>query len=166
MRWLGRWSRIWLIDFTMRSLRLDWSFSNRDDDLLRKSMKTDNKLRELVFTAKPRQDPNATAKLGSLIFDLLNELEVLDRPPAVMTPPPFVGNGDQVSFFDEVSRFEIALIRNALHHSDGRQVHAARLLNLSVSTLNTKIKQYGIKTVVHHYQPQTGTTAAMAKRKK
>jgi transcriptional regulator with GAF, ATPase, and Fis domain len=47
-------------------------------------------------------------------------------------------------FYDEVSRFEIDLIKRALLQTGGHQVHAAKLLNLKVTTLNSKIKHYGI----------------------
>jgi DNA-binding NtrC family response regulator len=47
-------------------------------------------------------------------------------------------------FYDEVSRFEINLIRRALVQTGGHQVRAAKLLNLKVTTLNSKIKHYQI----------------------
>jgi DNA-binding NtrC family response regulator len=52
--------------------------------------------------------------------------------------------GDGLDFYDEVSRFEIDLIRRALLQTGGHQVHAAKLLNLKVTTLNSKIKHYNI----------------------
>lgn len=45
----------------------------------------------------------------------------------------------------EVRRFEMELIRSALIHTGGRQRQAARLLGTKVTTLNTKIKRYGIE---------------------
>ena len=45
----------------------------------------------------------------------------------------------------EVRRFETELIRSALIHTGGRQRQAARLLGTKVTTLNTKIKRYGIE---------------------
>ena len=50
-----------------------------------------------------------------------------------------------IDFYDEVTEFEIGLIRRALTHTRGHQGRAARLLNLKVTTLNSKIKQYKIK---------------------
>jgi DNA-binding NtrC family response regulator len=44
----------------------------------------------------------------------------------------------------EVRRFETELIRSALIQTGGRQRQAARLLGTKVTTLNTKIKRYGI----------------------
>jgi DNA-binding NtrC family response regulator len=43
-----------------------------------------------------------------------------------------------------VSRFEIDLIKRALLRTGGHQVQAAKLLNLKVTTLNSKIKHYNI----------------------
>ncbi|MGH9968542.1 MAG: helix-turn-helix domain-containing protein [Pyrinomonadaceae bacterium] len=49
-----------------------------------------------------------------------------------------------LDFYDEVSRFEIDLIKRALLQTAGHQGRAARLLNLKVTTLNSKIKHYNI----------------------
>ena len=49
-----------------------------------------------------------------------------------------------VDFYNEVSRFEIELIQRALLHTTGHQRRAASLLNLKVTTLNSKIKHYKI----------------------
>ncbi len=49
-----------------------------------------------------------------------------------------------VDFYGEVSRFEVDLIKRALLQTAGHQGRAARLLNLKVTTLNSKIKHYNI----------------------
>jgi transcriptional regulator with GAF, ATPase, and Fis domain len=49
-----------------------------------------------------------------------------------------------VDFYSEVSRFEIDLIKRALMQTAGHQGRAASLLNLKVTTLNSKIKHYHI----------------------
>lgn len=46
----------------------------------------------------------------------------------------------------EVQKFEVELIRCALVRAGGRQRRAAKLLNVKISTLNAKIKRYGIST--------------------
>ncbi len=51
-----------------------------------------------------------------------------------------------VSFYDEVKKFEIDLIRRALEQTGGHQSRAARLLGLNATTLNSKIKSYNIQT--------------------
>jgi len=53
---------------------------------------------------------------------------------------------EQFDFYDEVRRFEISLIRKALRTTRGCQLAAARLLRLKPTTLNSKIKTYGIYT--------------------
>ena len=45
-----------------------------------------------------------------------------------------------VSFYDEVKKFEIDLIRRALDQTGEHQSRAARLLGLNATTLNSKIK--------------------------
>lgn len=50
-----------------------------------------------------------------------------------------------ISFYDEVSRFEIELIRRALELTGGHQSKAAKLLGMNNTTLNSKIKVYNIK---------------------
>lgn len=45
---------------------------------------------------------------------------------------------------EEVRRFEVGLIVGALRRTGGHQVRAARLLGIKVTTLNSKIKRYGI----------------------
>ena len=49
-----------------------------------------------------------------------------------------------VNFYEEVTKFEIDLIRRALIHTEGNQRAAARLLGLKTSTLNSKVKTYNI----------------------
>lgn len=50
-----------------------------------------------------------------------------------------------ISFYDEVSRFEVELIRRALEITGGHQSRAARLLGMNNTTLNSKIKSYNIR---------------------
>jgi DNA-binding NtrC family response regulator len=49
-----------------------------------------------------------------------------------------------VSFYDEVKKYEIDLIRRAMDQTSGHQSRAARLLGLNPTTLNSKIKNYNI----------------------
>jgi DNA-binding NtrC family response regulator len=58
----------------------------------------------------------------------------------------FSGSGFSkgIDFYAEVTRFETDLIKLALAQSHGNQSKAARLLGLKPTTLNAKIKQYGI----------------------
>ena len=66
---------------------------------------------------------------------LFRELEALEEKSAQQV------TGD-ISLYDEVHRFEAELIRSALISTGGRQRRAARLLKMSVGSLNSKIKRY------------------------
>ncbi|MEP6912433.1 MAG: helix-turn-helix domain-containing protein [bacterium] len=50
-----------------------------------------------------------------------------------------------VDFYMEVERFETGMIRLALDQTHGNQARAAKLLHIRPTTLNTKIKLYGIE---------------------
>lgn len=50
----------------------------------------------------------------------------------------------QLGLQEEVQRYEIELIRSALQRTRGNQRRAAKLLRVKVTTLNCKIKRYGI----------------------
>ena len=54
---------------------------------------------------------------------------------------------DGIDFYDEVERYEIELIRRALNHCGGNQTQAARLLRMKSTTLNSKMKHYGLNPV-------------------
>jgi len=49
-----------------------------------------------------------------------------------------------INLYDEVHRYERELICAALAHTMGHQLKAARLLGVKATTLNAKLKQYGI----------------------
>lgn len=51
-------------------------------------------------------------------------------------------DGHGVDFYEEVTKFEVELIKRALAHANGNQRAAARLLGLKTTTLYTKIKSY------------------------
>jgi DNA-binding NtrC family response regulator len=88
-------------------------------------------------------------RLRLLISDLVDEVETLDQHPLSPSEVQLSENGDNISFYNEVKRFEIALIKSALQRAQGHQCNAARLLNLNPSTLNAKIKQYKIRSFRH-----------------
>jgi transcriptional regulator with GAF, ATPase, and Fis domain len=76
--------------------------------------------------------------LKELAFRLLREVQGIGEVHSVNLE-------SGLDFYDEVTRFEIDLIRRALLQTAGHQVRAARLLNLKVTTLNSKIKHYNIR---------------------
>ena len=80
---------------------------------------------------------NSLASLQELVLRLLCEVQCINEVSPLTLESGF-------DFYDEVSRFEIDLIRRALLQTGGHQVQAARLLNLKVTTLNSKIKHYQI----------------------
>ena len=75
--------------------------------------------------------------LRDLALTLLQQLELLDTKPEMTT--------HEVSTLqDEVRRFEIDLINDALCRTHGHQNKAAQLLGIKPTTLNSKIKRYHI----------------------
>ena len=92
-------------------------------------------------SAEPaRSDKNVDARLNTLretVLQLLDEVESL-----AISRPVDIKRGAR--FSDEVRQFEVSLIRTALGRTSGSQTRAAKLLGLKPTTLNAKIKRYGI----------------------
>ena len=66
-----------------------------------------------------------------------------------------------ISLQDEVRRFERNIIARTLKHAGGNQAKAARILDMSKTTLHHKIKQHNIKPDFPHgdrgpIRPHTG----------
>jgi transcriptional regulator with GAF, ATPase, and Fis domain len=80
---------------------------------------------------------NTVATVRDLAMKLLSEVQGINEVSSLT-----IENG--FDFYEEVSRFEIDLIKRALLQTGGHQVRAAKLLNLKVTTLNSKIKHYNI----------------------
>ena len=57
---------------------------------------------------------------------------------------PVVLDNEGIDFYHEVERYEIELIKSALSHCGGNQTQAARLLRMKSTTLNAKMKHYGL----------------------
>ncbi len=81
---------------------------------------------------------NRLEALKVLSNSLLYELEALQMNEQAV-------KGGKIDLTGEVHRFEADLIRTALLRTGGRQRPAARLLNVKVTTLNAKIKRFGIE---------------------
>ena len=75
--------------------------------------------------------------LNQLVAKLAAAVETIEQPTI-----PSVENG--LDFYAEVRRFEIVLIQRALKFTGGAQNKAARILKMKHSTLNAKIKTYGL----------------------
>jgi DNA-binding NtrC family response regulator len=91
--------------------------------------------------------PQASSRLSELALNNLNNLReaalTLLREVESLTnsqPEPERKLGLQ----EEVQRYEIELIRSALQRTRGNQRRAAKLLGVKVTTLNCKIKRFGI----------------------
>jgi DNA-binding NtrC family response regulator len=82
---------------------------------------------------------NKIEALKILTQALLKEMEALGKASALES-------GFEIKFDDEVHKYEADLIRCALIRTGGRQRRAARLLNMKVTTLNSKIKRYNLRT--------------------
>jgi len=90
-------------------------------------------------TEQPSVQPSVDARLNTLretVLQLLDEVESL-----AISKPVDIKRGAR--FSDEVRQFEVSLIRTALGRT-GSQTRAAKLLGLKPTTLNAKIKRYGI----------------------
>ena len=90
-------------------------------------------------TTTPRES-SVDARLNTLretVLQLLDEVESL-----AISKPVDIKRGAR--FNDEVRQFEVSLIRTALGRTSGSQTRAAKLLGLKPTTLNAKIKRYGI----------------------
>ena len=80
---------------------------------------------------------NSMTTLRELVLRVLCEVQSINEITPVII-------GQNFDFYEEVRRFEVDLIKRALLQTGGHQVRAAKLLNLKVTTLNSKIKHYNI----------------------
>lgn len=78
------------------------------------------------------------------ILDPRSAEEFLRRMSGEKLASPPLDLSQGFSFYDEVAKFEINLIRQALEFTGGNQSRAARLLGMNTTTLNSKIKAYNI----------------------
>ena len=86
-------------------------------------------------------------KIKEMATALLDEAATLNHENALTEANATIGNlnpSSRVDFFKEVKSFEMRLIQRALELTGGNQARAARILGLGTTTLNYKIKIYGI----------------------
>jgi len=92
----------------------------------------------------PRETSPGTSDVNAHTLNSLREaaLTVLREVDSLVsrqpTPPQDFG------LQEEVQRYEIELIKSALQRTRGNQRRAAKLLGVKVTTLNCKIKRFGI----------------------
>lgn len=91
----------------------------------------------------------SNARIESVKTEVLKTVAyTLLRQVYGVTEPQELDIQQGVNFYDEVRRFEVNLIKQALFHTNGKQSAAASLLNLNATTLHSKIKFYGIELPV------------------
>ena len=91
---------------------------------------------------------NRVQRLLDLASSLLRETESLIRDKAFTEESNRLQSlsvAEGIDFYEEVQRFETGLIRLALDQTHGHQAQAAKLLHIKPTTLNSKIKLYGIE---------------------
>lgn len=91
---------------------------------------------------------NRMQRLLEIADTLLRETSTLARDKAFTDQSNLLRSlnlSEGIDFYNEVERFETGLIRLALDQTRGHQARAAKLLNIKPTTLNSKIKLYGIE---------------------
>lgn len=89
---------------------------------------------------------NRLEALSVLSQSLLREVEALKSNTKSESEIIEEVREGKIDLEKEVQKYEVELIRCALVRTGGRQRRAAKLLNVKISTLNAKIKRYGIST--------------------
>ena len=87
-------------------------------------------------------------RLLDIADTLLRETETLARDKAFTDESNRLRSlsiSEGIDFYSEVEQFETGLIRLALDQTNGHQARAAKLLRIKPTTLNSKIKLYGIE---------------------
>lgn len=100
----------------------------------------------LKFAERPMR--SRVQRLLDIANILLKETESLARDKAFADESNRLQNlnlTEGIDFYNEVERFESGLIKVALDQTGGHQARAARLLHIKPTTLNSKIKSYGIE---------------------
>ncbi len=99
-----------------------------------------------------RQNPNlaymerklwqySTTPRMSIVKQLLNKL--LEELEAV-NETERLNLGEDFNLYEQTKRFEIDMIRHALFLTNNNQRVAARMLGVNYTTLNSKLRRYGI----------------------
>jgi DNA-binding NtrC family response regulator len=81
------------------------------------------------------------------------EIDTLDDQDAITLDEP-------VDLQAKVRDYETKMIKAALIRTGGNQRRAAHLLNIKTSTLNTKIKHFGIDLLRHNMPDSNARSAA------
>ena len=95
-----------------------------------------------------RPTRNRVQRLADLAHVLVREAETLASDKTFTEESNKLRTlniAEGIDFYDEVTRFEVNLIKLALERAGRNQAAAARLLHIKPTTLNFKIKMYGIE---------------------
>jgi transcriptional regulator with PAS, ATPase and Fis domain len=106
-------------------------------------------MNDFSFQINKTLESNHLQSLKSICDLLVREVSILATANVETSANIHIEN--TISLADEVERFESNLIRNALLRSDGNQTKAANLLGVKLTTLNAKIKRYGIAAAKNNY---------------
>lgn len=107
-----------------------------------------NKTAKLRLAPAEKGGSSRVRRMVDLASSLMREAQVLARDKAFADESASLQSLDFVNgidFYNEVQRFETAMIKLALEQANGNQARAARLLGLRATTLNSKIKVYNIE---------------------
>ena len=107
-----------------------------------------NKTINLRLAPADDRGDSRVRRLVDLASSLMREAQVLARDKAFADESAklqSVDLGKGIDFYNEVQRFETALIKLALEQAGGNQARAAKLLGLRATTLNSKIKSFNIE---------------------
>jgi DNA-binding NtrC family response regulator len=118
------------------------------DQLARRDRRTQEPLASPQLKIAERPTRNRVQRLLDLTDALLRETATLARDKAFTDESNRMRTlnvAEGIDFYREVERFETGLIRLALDQTGGHQARAAQLLRIKPTTLNSKIKLYGIE---------------------
>jgi DNA-binding NtrC family response regulator len=104
-------------------------------------------LRGLPSRTKTGPINDRLKKMRDLASALLQESEALEHEGQLAEASSTVATltaNSAIDFFNEVRQFEVRLINRALELAGGNQARAAQLLGLGTTTLNYKVKTYGL----------------------
>jgi DNA-binding NtrC family response regulator len=112
----------------------------------RRSLRTTGTHSPLRMAERPAR--NRVQRLAELASTLSKEVETLASDRAFTEEANKLRTmnlAEGIDFYKEVTSFEVNLIKLALEHTGRNQAAAARLLHIKATTLNFKIKLYGIE---------------------
>ena len=99
---------------------------------------------------RPRTESDPGRRVQQLVLiakTLASEVETLQAEFATDREKQIDFDNNAFDFYREVERYEIELIKSALALCNGNQTHAAKLLTMKPTTLNAKMKHYGLNPV-------------------